>query len=147
MRFDRRHPVLGAAASAATALAFISTTQVVADTGPAPVGAAPDPAGILDLGGIVQAGLVLAVGAGLGFVAIRRPGWRRRLAAAIVAIGSILVGGIFALAAFFSDFSGEHRTYPILALIGLAVVIVGLGIATALWLSDRHAKPDRPPDR
>jgi hypothetical protein len=38
-----------------------------------------------------------------------------------------------AFGALFGDFSGEHRTYPLLLAAGVAVLVVGLGAAT--WIA------------
>lgn len=108
-------------------LAVIWPLRAFAATGPAPElppgDSSFDPSTILKLAAV--AGVVVAV----ALVAVLRPTWRRRMAVVGILVGSSLVAFAMVVAGLFSDFSGQHRTYPVLVVAGIAVLIVGLAIA------------------
>lgn len=115
----------------------IPDLRALAATGPAPDlppgDSSFDPSTILNLA--VVAGVVVTV----GLIARLRPTWRRRMAVVAILVGSSLVAFVLVVGGLFSDFSGQHRTYPVLVVAGIAVLIAGLAIAARVATSGRRS--------
>ena len=126
-------------ASGAVALAILAPLRALADTGPRPSGGDTGSAGTFEPVSLIGPGLVVAVVALVAIVAIRRPGWRRPMAAFLTVIGASLVALVLVVGGLFSDFSGQHRTYPQLVIAGVVVLVVGLVAAAWIVLRGRRS--------
>jgi hypothetical protein len=131
MRIDRRFVALISGAWMAATVPL----RAMADTGPRPIGVEPDPAGSFDPTDLIKVGAIVAVALVVVRLGILRPTWRRRMAAVAIVIVTGFVALVMVFGALFSDFSGEHRTYPLLLIAGVAVLAVGLVAAACVAMS------------
>jgi hypothetical protein len=124
-------------AAAALVLAVMAPLRAMADTGPRPIGGDTVSGGTFEPASLIGPGVVVAVVALVTIIAIRRPGRRRPIAGLLTVVGSGLVALALVAAGLFSDFSGQHRTYPPLVIGGVVALVVGLILAARIVTGGR----------
>ena len=125
--------------AAAASLALTAPLHAMADTGPRPIGGDAVVGGTFDLTAVIGPGLLMGAVALAAWLAIRRPGWRRPMAAVLTVLGAGLVAFVLVVGGLFSDFSGQHRTYPQLVLGGVVVLVLGLVVAVLIARGGRRS--------
>lgn len=125
--------------AAAALLALSAPLRAKADTGPRPVGGDAVVGGTFDPTSFIAPGLLMGGVALVAWLAIRRPGWRRPMAAMLTVLGAGLVAFVLVVGGLFSDFSGQHRTYPQLVIGGIVVLVLGLVVAVLIARGGRRS--------